>query len=86
MMLKQHTLQLPDNILHQVILSELLSHRKKKKGKSVKTLKKNHNQTKPKNSKQLQVLEDCVLRIVSCPRYGILFLRKVFFLGAHAVL
>lgn len=84
MMLKQYALQLPDNILYEVILFELVTEQKREK--SIKTLKKNPTAKQYQRTKQLLVLEDCILRIVSCPSYRIFFLREVLFLGAHIVL
>lgn len=50
MMLKQYALQLPDNILYEVILFELVTEQKREK--SIKTLKKNPqpNNTKEQNN------------------------------------
>lgn len=47
MMLKQYALQLPDNILYEVILFELVTEQKRKKHKN--TQKKPHSQTIQKN-------------------------------------
>lgn len=60
--------------------------RRKKREKSIKNTQKTHSQTISKNTKQLLVLEDYILRTVSCPNYRTFFLRKVLSLDAHIFL